>query len=149
MQAGGESRDTIAELWRRMSFNVPIGNGDDHPRNHGVLRMPDGWRLSHAYDIAPYTSAGWVVKVVRELSMGLRRNGDAGAMVDYLSIGAKQMGIKYAEGSDYLDASFDTILQSWDQLAIDQGQKLLALPLLEPSPRAARLSETDLKPVRA
>lgn len=27
-----------AELWRRMAFNVLIGNGDDHPRNHGFPR---------------------------------------------------------------------------------------------------------------
>lgn len=46
--------------------------------------------------------------------MDLRRNGDASATVDNLLIGAKQIGIRYAEANDYLNASFDTILQNWD-----------------------------------
>jgi len=138
-----------AELWRRMAFNVLIGNGDDHPRNHGFLRMPEGWRLSPAYDIAPYTPAGGVVTAVRALSMGLRRNGDAGATMDNLLVGAKQLGIDYAQANDYIDVTFEAIRQKWNQLAIDQGQEPLALPLFEPPPRAARLSEADLKRIRA
>jgi serine/threonine-protein kinase HipA len=138
-----------AELWRRMAFNVMIGNGDDHPRNHGFLRTPEGWRLSPAYDIAPYTPAGGTVMAVRALSMGLRRNGDAGATADNLLIGAKQLGIDYAQANDYLDATFETIRQKWDLLATAQGQKPLAPPLFELPPRAVRLSEADLKRVRA
>ena len=138
-----------AELWRRMAFNVLIGNGDDQPRNHGFLRTQEGWRLSPAYDIAPYTPAGGVVMDVRALSMGLRRNGDAGATADNLLIGAKQLGIDYAEANDYLDATFETIQQKWDQLAIDQGRQPLALPLFELPSRAARLKEAHLKRVRA
>lgn len=138
-----------AELWRRMAFNVLIGNGDDHPRNHGFLRTPEGWRLSPAYDIAPYTPAGGVVMDVRALSMGLRRNGDAGATADNLLIGAKQLGIAYAEANDYLDATFETIRQQWSQLAIDQGREPLAPPMFALPPRAARLSEMDVKRVRA
>lgn len=138
-----------AELWRRMAFNVLIGNGDDHPRNHGCLRTPEGWRLSPAYDIAPYTPAGGAVLDVRALSMGLRRNGDASATADNLLIGAKQLGIDYAQANDYLDATFATIRQKWDQLAIDQGREPLALPLFELPARAARLSEADLKRIRA
>lgn len=48
----------LPELWRRMAFNVLIGNGDDHPRNHGFLRRDGGWCLSPAYDIAPCTPLG-------------------------------------------------------------------------------------------
>ena len=137
-----------AELWRRMAFNVLIGNGDDHPRNHGFLRTHDGWRMSPAYDIAPYTPAGGKVTDVRALSMGLRRNGDAGATADNLLIGAKQLGIAYAEANDYLDSAFETIRKSWEPLAMEQGREPLARPLFELPPRAGRLSELDLKRVR-
>ncbi|MBK1710753.1 type II toxin-antitoxin system HipA family toxin [Marichromatium gracile] len=41
------------ELWRRMTFNALCGNTDDHLRNHGFLREPQGWRLSPAYDLNP------------------------------------------------------------------------------------------------
>lgn len=39
------------ELWRRIVFNVAISNVDDHPKNHGLLHTPDGWRLSPAFDL--------------------------------------------------------------------------------------------------
>ena len=39
------------ELWRRIVFNVAINNTDDHPRNHGLLQTPAGWRLSPAFDL--------------------------------------------------------------------------------------------------
>ena len=41
------------DLWKRMVFNAMTGNTDDHLRNHAFLRMPQGWRLSPAYDLTP------------------------------------------------------------------------------------------------
>lgn len=41
------------ELFRRIAFNILIGNHDDHFRNHGFILRPEGWRLSPAYDLNP------------------------------------------------------------------------------------------------
>ena len=41
------------ELFRRVAFNIFIGNHDDHFRNHGFLLRPSGWELSPAYDLNP------------------------------------------------------------------------------------------------
>ncbi|MEO7870374.1 MAG: type II toxin-antitoxin system HipA family toxin [Candidatus Limnocylindria bacterium] len=46
-------RDDLVQLYRRMAFNVLAGNRDDHLRNHGFLRRPDGWRLAPAFDLNP------------------------------------------------------------------------------------------------
>ena len=43
----------LAQLFRRVVFNVLVGNRDDHLRNHGFLREPTGWRLAPAYDMNP------------------------------------------------------------------------------------------------
>ncbi|PVZ09263.1 type II toxin-antitoxin system HipA family toxin [Porphyromonas loveana] len=43
----------LRELYRRVAFNICIGNSDDHFRNHGFLLTPKGWTLSPAYDINP------------------------------------------------------------------------------------------------
>lgn len=43
----------LAQLFRRVVFNVLIGNRDDHLRNHGFIREPSGWRLSPAFDMNP------------------------------------------------------------------------------------------------
>jgi serine/threonine-protein kinase HipA len=42
-----------AELFRRMVFNILVGNNDDHLRNHGFLFDAGAYRLSPAYDIVP------------------------------------------------------------------------------------------------
>ena len=43
----------LQELYRRVAFNICIGNSDDHFRNHGFLLLPKGWTLSPAYDMNP------------------------------------------------------------------------------------------------
>ena len=43
----------LAQLYRRVAFNVAIGNSDDHFRNHGFLLTPKGWTLAPAYDMNP------------------------------------------------------------------------------------------------
>lgn len=42
-----------AQLFRRVAFNVAVGNRDDHLRNHGFVLSASGWRLSPAFDVNP------------------------------------------------------------------------------------------------
>ena len=51
--AKGHIDEDLAQLFRRMIFNVLVGNRDDHLRNHGFIREPTGWRLSPAFDMNP------------------------------------------------------------------------------------------------
>lgn len=45
------------QLFRRMVFNILMDNTDDHEKNHGLLRQPDGmWTLSPAFDVVPSLS---------------------------------------------------------------------------------------------
>ncbi|MBQ8804976.1 MAG: type II toxin-antitoxin system HipA family toxin [Bacteroidaceae bacterium] len=43
----------LRELFRRVAFNICVGNSDDHFRNHGFLLTAKGWTLSLAYDMNP------------------------------------------------------------------------------------------------
>ena len=43
----------VVQLFRRMVFNVLIGNKDDHSKNFAFQYKNDEWRLSPAYDILP------------------------------------------------------------------------------------------------
>ena len=45
----------LEELYRRVAFNIAIGNTDDHFRNHGFILTRKGWTLSPAYDLNPTT----------------------------------------------------------------------------------------------
>ena len=41
----------LQEIYKRLIFNVIIGNKDDHLRNHGFLYRENGWQLSPVYDV--------------------------------------------------------------------------------------------------
>lgn len=50
-------REDLAQMYRRVAFNVLAGNRDDHLRNHGFLRTVEGWRLAPAFDLNPAREA--------------------------------------------------------------------------------------------
>ena len=50
---GNHVEANLQELYRRVAFNICIGNTDDHFRNHAFLLNKEGWELSPAYDMNP------------------------------------------------------------------------------------------------
>jgi len=52
-QHGSQPARDLAQLWRRIVFNMLVSNTDDHLRNHGFLRDAEGWRLAPAFDMNP------------------------------------------------------------------------------------------------
>ncbi len=50
---GTHTAEDLTQLFRRVVFNVAIGNRDDHLRNHGFLLEATGWRLAPAFDLNP------------------------------------------------------------------------------------------------
>ncbi|MBI4984984.1 MAG: type II toxin-antitoxin system HipA family toxin [Rhodocyclales bacterium] len=43
----------LEQMFRRVVFNVAVGNRDDHLRNHGFILGLRGWRLAPAFDVNP------------------------------------------------------------------------------------------------
>jgi serine/threonine-protein kinase HipA len=43
----------LIQLFKRVVFNVAVGNRDDHLRNHGFVLSTTGWRLAPAFDVNP------------------------------------------------------------------------------------------------
>jgi Uncharacterized protein related to capsule biosynthesis enzymes len=64
--ARGHIDADLAQLFRRLVFNILVGHRDDHLRNHGFLREAGGWRLSPAYDLNPMPDL-----VDHELAIGI------------------------------------------------------------------------------
>jgi len=54
---GSNTKADLAQLWRRIVFNIAVSNADDHLRNHGFIYRDGGWVLSPAYDIDPVAPA--------------------------------------------------------------------------------------------
>lgn len=50
--------EDLLDLYRRLIFNLAVGNTDDHVKNHGMLlRAPGQWRLAPAFDLVPQLDA--------------------------------------------------------------------------------------------
>ena len=94
--------EDLKELWKRVVFNVLIGNLDDHLRNHGFLYDRNNrWRLSPAYDLNPVPLAEkarelttWISEQGPEADLNLAREAtpffalkkkEAEAMIDKIS----------------------------------------------------------------
>lgn len=52
-QDGARPKEDLLELWRRMVFNMAIGNVHDSLDNIAFLRSPEGWRLAPLYSLKP------------------------------------------------------------------------------------------------
>src|SRR5579863_3231036 len=54
-----DAKRDLAELWRRIVFNMLITNVDDHLNNHGFQHVGHGqWRLAPAFDLNPFPDKG-------------------------------------------------------------------------------------------
>jgi len=51
-------RSTLHELFRRIAFNILLGNTDDHARNHAAFWDGQDLTLTPAYDICPQPRTG-------------------------------------------------------------------------------------------
>lgn len=68
---GADVKADLLELWKRIAFNVCVGNGDDHLRNHGFLLDKTGWRLSPLFDVNPQPWTGGLALNIDESSNAL------------------------------------------------------------------------------
>lgn len=115
-QADVDTAELKRELWRRMAFNAICGNGDDHPRNHGVLHRDGRWGLSDAFDIAPYISFSGT------LAMAITRDGSTVATKENLLKTCGNFAYDPAEAADYIESTQATVAAGW-------GEELAALGL--------------------
>ena len=56
----------VRELYRRVAFNICIGNSDDHFRNHGFLLTAKGWTLAPAFDLNPTINRYQGIMITRD-----------------------------------------------------------------------------------
>ena len=69
------------EIFRRMVFNILVGNVDDHMRNHGlIMNRPNNFILSPAFDLVPHLEAMHAPQ-----SIGVGAHGPASTMQNALS----------------------------------------------------------------
>ena len=94
-------------IWQRLAFNAMVGNVDDHPRNHALVRDAAGWHLSPAFDIVGSARNEQVA-----LSMRFHNDG-AVATPETILASAVLLGINPEVAIASMLRMADTILSSW------------------------------------
>jgi serine/threonine-protein kinase HipA len=108
--------EDLHELWRRIVFNVLIGNLDDHLRNHGFLYdKDDKWRLSPAYDLNPVP----LDEKARELTTWITEEGPD-ADLDIARRAAPYFALK-KEQADAIITEVAAALKGWQNIARQLG----------------------------
>lgn len=108
--------EDLNELWRRVVFNVLIGNLDDHLRNHGFLYDSKGrWRLSPAYDLNPVPLA----EKTRELTTWISEQGPE-ADLDLAREATPFFALKKKQAEAIID-EIRTALKNWRNMALHLG----------------------------
>jgi len=105
----------MAELYRRMLFNILIRSTDDHLRNHGFLRASSGWQLSPAYDMNPEHRSGRTmqtpISAIHGSEASVRAALDASEFFD----------VRPAEARDLARGMASHIAKRWRPLGAELG----------------------------
>ena len=113
--------NNLRQLYRRVAFNIAIGNTDDHFRNHGFLLTPKGWTLSPAYDLNP-TSNGYQSLLINSSTNKSDLNLLLGSSEEYM--------IGKDEASKIIQEVTNAI-KGWRRMAVSLGIAKREMELLE------------------
>lgn len=108
LQSCCDVEKNLQELYRRVAFNICIGNSDDHFRNHGFLLTKKGWTLSPAYDMNP---------TLNEYQSLLINESSNKANIKTLLNSCESYMIK-KEVAELIIKEVQTAISDWENLAI-------------------------------
>jgi serine/threonine-protein kinase HipA len=100
---GAQVANDLAELYRRLVFNILIDNSDDHVKNHGVLHVGQNrYCLAPAFDLVPQrTHLGYTGMNIND--------GENHAHLDAVRAVAPHFGLSAAKAADCIAAIRTTI----------------------------------------
>ncbi|MDA8279979.1 MAG: HipA domain-containing protein [Actinomycetota bacterium] len=104
---------TLRELFSRITFNICVGNTDDHARNHSAFWDGGSLTLTPAYDICPQLRSGQEA----EQALAIRPDGWRYSQLAGCLDAAKVYHLTPAEAWDIIDHQVSTILSSWPEAA--------------------------------
>lgn len=105
-------KEDLAQLFRRVVFNVLVSNRDDHLRNHGFLRTASGWRLAPAFDLNPNLDKHEHALLLDEASAEPHIDAVL-ATAEYYRLSAKQAG--------EVASNVNAVVKTWKATAVSAG----------------------------
>lgn len=101
-------QEDLRELFRRMVFNILIGNTDDHAKNHSFFWNGHYYSLTPAYDLCPYPRSGQ--QATQAMIVG--EQGAYSQLSNALS-GAPRFGLSETEAKHEIERLVDGVKIYW------------------------------------
>ena len=108
-----ERADTLRELFGRITFNILVGNTDDHARNHAAFWDGEQLTLTPAYDICPQLRAGGEAAQ----AMAVSRDGFRLAQLAGCVRAAREYELTTAQAREIIDHQIDVVRHCWTEVA--------------------------------
>lgn len=107
---------TLRELFARMTFNILVGNTDDHARNHAAFWDGAWHTLTPAYDICPQARTG------REASQAMQIHGSARrSQLSLCLAAAPRFRLPTEEAVAIVRRQIAAIREHWDGVCDEAG----------------------------
>lgn len=104
----------LEELFARITFNILVGNTDDHARNHAAFWDGRSLRLTPAYDICPYLRFGG--EATQAMIIGDDRDSWKFSQVAGCVARSSLYQVAKKRAREIVDRQIDTIESSWDEV---------------------------------
>jgi serine/threonine-protein kinase HipA len=104
-----DAPSTLRELFARITFNILVGNTDDHARNHAAFWDGTALTLTPAYDICPQSRSGGEAAQ----AMAIAPDGSRMSQVAGCVKAASTYLLSEAQARDIVDRQIDVIESEW------------------------------------
>lgn len=108
-----DARATLRELFSRITFNILVGNDDDHARNHAAFWDGRMLTLTPAYDICPQPRTGGEATQAMAIGPDGYRYSQVEGCVAY----AGTYLLSEREAREIIDHQIQVITDEWDEVA--------------------------------
>lgn len=108
-----DPRKTLRELFARITFNILVGNTDDHARNHAAFWDGAELTLTPAYDICPQRRSGGEASQAMVIGPGGYRMSQLAGAIG----AASTYGLNTTEATEIANAQVDVIRSEWDDVS--------------------------------
>ncbi len=110
---GSHPERDLPELFARTSFNIIVGNTDDHAKNHAAFWDGRELSLTPAYDICPQLRSGGEAAQ----AMAVRRDGWRMSQLEGCVEAAGDYLLEPREARQVIDAQLDAVHEHWEEVA--------------------------------
>lgn len=111
---GSAPTQDLEELWKRMIFNMAVGNVNDRLDNIGFIREDNGWRLAPIYSVTPTPTP----LNRRHHATGVTHDCDAPDLVKAVEV-ARYFGLKTRKAQELAHEITAFCAQNWEKVASD------------------------------